>query len=299
MGFITDFLATVLNFIFSLTGSYPVTILLFTLIVKLVLLPLDLKSRQSMRRTTQLQPRIDAINKKYANDATKKNQKISELYKEEHINPLSGCLPVLIQFPILIAMFTTLRHLADEQTMQMYLTVQQTGTFEPTSFLWIHNIWQPDNFLASIIPTLKNLAQMSPIDSSSIVTAENLELMRSNYEQVMGGIIAQYSSNANGWGILPVLSAASQFLATKMQQSQQPQPAAQQPASQSQGMSKMMMNIMPIMSLIFCWSYNAAFAVYWLTSNVYLLIQNLLINYYYDKKEKAPLQALQDGSKPE
>ena len=291
MGFITDFMAMILNFIYSWANSYAVAIILFTLLIKLILLPLDIKSRKSMRKTTLLQPQIDAINKKYANDQQKKSQKISELYKAEKVSPLSGCLPVLLQFPILIAMFTMLRHLADEQTVQMFLTVQETGAFTPTSFFWVHNIWQPDNFLAPIIPDLSSLSALAPIANNPIVTETNVEMIKNSYETVMQPVMQQYSAFANGWGILPILSAGTQFLATRMQNKQQPAAAA----GQQQGMTKMMSTMMPLISLFFCWMYNSAFALYWTTTNVYSLVQSFLLNRYFEKKEAGSALVEKEG----
>ena len=90
--------------------------------VKLILMPLDLKQRTAMRKMTDLNPKLEEINRKYEKDPEKKNMKTMELYKKEKVNPLSGCLPVLIQFPILIAMFSVMRHIADEQYVSMFLT---------------------------------------------------------------------------------------------------------------------------------------------------------------------------------
>lgn len=160
MSFIITPLRYVIDFIYGFTGNYAVAIILFTLVVKLILLPLDLKQRTAMRKMTDLNPKLEEINRKYEKDPEKKNMKTMELYKKEKVNPLSGCLPVLIQFPILIAMFSAMRHIADEQYVSMFLTVYQNGVdaFQPESFLWIRNIWQPDNITASVIPLFQSVS---------------------------------------------------------------------------------------------------------------------------------------------
>lgn len=92
-----DFLVAILNGINSVIHNYGWSMVVFTLLIKLILLPLDYKSRKSMRRMTKLQPQIAKLQKKYANDKEKLNQKSAELYRKEGINPMSG-LPAAIGF---------------------------------------------------------------------------------------------------------------------------------------------------------------------------------------------------------
>lgn len=93
-----------------------------------MLFPFDYKSRVSMRKTTKLQPQLAALQKKYANDKEKLNRKMSELYKKEKINPLSSCLPMLLTLPILFAMWTALRIIANEQVVSQVFTILQGQT---------------------------------------------------------------------------------------------------------------------------------------------------------------------------
>ena len=84
-----EFLFNILAWIQSWVGSWGWTMVVFTVMVRLVLTPLDIKSRVSMRKTTKLQPQLQALQKKYANDKEKLNAKTAELYKKAHVNPLS------------------------------------------------------------------------------------------------------------------------------------------------------------------------------------------------------------------
>jgi len=85
--------------------NWGVAIIIVTLIIKLLLYPLTIKSTKSMAKTQALTPQIEELRKKYANNPQKLNQEMSNIYKKEGINPLSGCLPLLLQFPIIIAMY--------------------------------------------------------------------------------------------------------------------------------------------------------------------------------------------------
>ena len=96
-----DFLVAILNGINSVIHNYGWSMVVFTLLIKLILLPLDYKSRKSMRRMTRLQPQVAKLQKKYANDKEKLNQKTAELYRREGINPMSGCLPMLVSLSLI------------------------------------------------------------------------------------------------------------------------------------------------------------------------------------------------------
>ena len=90
MNFIITPLRWIIDLLYSWVGSYSIAIILFTLVVKLILLPLDIKQRHSMRKMQLIQPKVDEINKKYEKDPEKRSAKTMELYKKEKCNPMSG-----------------------------------------------------------------------------------------------------------------------------------------------------------------------------------------------------------------
>ena len=143
MNFIITPLRWIIDLLYSWVGSYSIAIILFTLVVKLILLPLDIKQRHSMRKMQLIQPKVDEINKKYEKDPEKRSAKTMELYKKEKCNPMSGCVPMLIQRPILFAMFAVMRHIAGEQAVLMVQSVADGVAYQPEGFLWIANICSP------------------------------------------------------------------------------------------------------------------------------------------------------------
>lgn len=285
MSFIITPLRWILDAIYSVVGSYGVTIILFTLVIKLIILPLDIKQRHSMRKMQDIQPKIDEINKKYEKDPEKRSAKTMELYKKEKVNPLGGCLPMLIQMPILFAMFAVMRHIAGEETVRMVQDVTNGVPFVPESFLWIRNIWQPDNIMASVIPSLSEAAaNLSTVAGNELLSTDIIETVRANYAIVMQPVMEQYNVGvANGWAILPILAGASQYFTTWLMNGKQTQAQKNNPQSQNQ---KMMNYIFPLISVFFCWQYNAAFSLYWVTSNVYTILTYVGFNYYADWKAK-------------
>lgn len=114
--------------------SYGLAIILFTIFIKLVLFPLTLKQIRSMRVMQELQPKIKNIQERYKGQPEKANQMVMELYKEEGANPFSGCLPLLIQMPVLFALFSSLRDFFNPVKHPAYVDLSRAG------FLWIKNL---------------------------------------------------------------------------------------------------------------------------------------------------------------
>ena len=329
-----DFLFNILAWIQSWVGNWGWAMVVFTIMVRLVLTPLDIKSRVSMRKTSKLQPQMQALQKKYANDKEKLNQKTAELYKKEHISPLSSCLPLLLTWPILIAVFGAMRMAANRELLIQLSQIlnNEMPTLEP--WLWIKNLWMPDSIFAAALPDAKTIQQIpadqwlkwfNGLDPNNLpvlirdlgLTADSfakdnlgatitsiVEAMKLNAQYVeavavkpgwtFNLLITQISlvNIYNGLMILPILSAVSQLAMTKImggnQQTNPDQPGA--------GAGKFMQYFFPIFSLIICFSYSAAFALYWVAGNLVSMGQTYAINKYLDKKEKAAAEVAGEGS---
>jgi len=107
--FLKNIIAEVLIFFHNISGDYGLAIILLTLVVRLITLPLSMKQMASTRAMQKIAPEQKRLQEKYKDDKDKLNKEMMELYKEHKINPLGGCLPLLIQFPVLIAVFGVLR----------------------------------------------------------------------------------------------------------------------------------------------------------------------------------------------
>ena len=101
--------AALLRLFYNLTGSYGVAIILFTLVIKLILLPFQMKSKKSMIRMSRMNGKIQEIQKKYANNQVKMQEEIQKFYAEEGVSPMSGCLWSFIPLPILLALYSIIR----------------------------------------------------------------------------------------------------------------------------------------------------------------------------------------------
>ncbi|WP_088226349.1 YidC/Oxa1 family membrane protein insertase [Desulfosporosinus sp. FKB] len=115
MSIIVQWMTYLLNIFYNLSSAlglpnYGVAIILLTILIKTIIYPLTYKQMASMRKTVDLQPKIKAIQAKHKNDKEKANAEIMELYKENKVNPMGGCLPIVIQLPIFWGLYSTLRN---------------------------------------------------------------------------------------------------------------------------------------------------------------------------------------------
>lgn len=132
-----ELLVPTLNFFYSLIPSYGVAILLLTLLVRIIFWPLTHKSTQSMKKMQEIQPQLKEIQAKFKDNPTKLQQETWACYKQNKVNPLSSCLPMLIQIPVFIALFTVLRSAVELR-------------YAP--FLWIVDLSEPENLFAGVLP---------------------------------------------------------------------------------------------------------------------------------------------------
>ena len=315
-----EFLKSILDGINSVVGNYGWTIVVFSLLLRLVIFPFDYKSRVSMRKTTKIQPQMNALQKKYANDKDTLNRKMSELYKKEKINPLSSCLPMLLTMPILFAVWAALRMMANEQMVQQVFDILQGKEPVMESWLWVKNLWMPDSPFSAAWPDLNSLRMVTSdiwqnayntlvANGANLPATITYDFSDANLQATIQAIytymeqMPEYvkaTSNLPGWSfnlliaqldlktmyngffILPLLAAGTQFLMNAMQPTQATGDANQQ----AQANSNFMKWFFPLFSLFVCSGYSAVFSLYWVMGNVIAAVQTVGINWYLDRKEK-------------
>lgn len=133
---IVELMRTLLTYAFQLTEmvgfpSYGVAIILLTIVIKAILAPLTVKQIKSMKAMQELQPRMKAIQDKYKNDPQRMQQEMGNMYKEMGVNPLAGCLPLLVQMPFLIAIFYALQNYPYDPNFVQFLWLPSLGETDP------------------------------------------------------------------------------------------------------------------------------------------------------------------------
>jgi YidC/Oxa1 family membrane protein insertase len=163
--FIAQPLSYLLTWLYDFANNYGIAIILFTLIVRGCLLPLYATQIKSQIKMSTVQPKMKEIQNKYAHDKEEMNRRMMELYREEKFNPASGCLPMLIQFPILLGLYTLLRNplnFIPEDMVTMILAIHD-------KFLWISDLSQPDPW---ILPIITGIAQYLSFTVTQMNTPE-------------------------------------------------------------------------------------------------------------------------------
>ena len=153
--FIATPLGLLLNAIYGLIGNYGISIIIFTLIVRGCLFPLYASQIKGQLKMADIQPKMQALQKKYAGDREALGREMQKLYKEEKYNPMAGCLPLLIQMPILMGLFYLLRNPG------MYVDGSSIIIASHESFWWLQDLSQPDVWLLPVVTGITTFLSMS------------------------------------------------------------------------------------------------------------------------------------------
>ena len=263
---------------YSWTGSYGVALILFTLVVKLVLLPFQLKSKKSMLRMNRMQGKLNDIKTRYANNQQKQHEAMAELYAKEGINPMSGCLWSFIPFPILIALYYIIR-----VPMRYFMGLSETVIAEITTLAGSLGFTVADGSQAYEQIYLAKFIHEHWADFAGKFDG----LIDLNYSFLHIDLAAQpstlFSQFPGGgwpvWGILllPVISAAAQLVMSII--------TMRTNSTEGAGSAKTMMYLMPLMYLFFCFTYPLAFSLYYVISNIVMTVQTQAMRKVYDPEK--------------
>lgn len=271
--------AWILRTFYELTGSYGWALVLFTLVVKLVTLPFQMKSKKSMMRMNLFQPKMKEIQTKYANNPQRMNEEMQLLYAQEGVNPMSGCLWSFLPFPILIALYSIIR-----QPLSRFMLLKTDLVEEITSFA----------------ATLGYSAESARLGYEEVSLAKFIADNFSEFSGKFEGLInIDYSFLGmdltimpsdvikevftGGWPIIgvvliPFVSAALSFIQSKVSMAGNASAQGNDATARS---SRMMLWMMPLMSLWIGFSMPAALGVYWIVNSLLYAIQEKVLTKYY------------------
>ncbi len=273
--------------LYNLVGNYGVAVILFALVVKLIMLPFQLKSKKSMMRMSRMTPKLKELEKKYGNDQQRYQQEMAKLYKEEGVNPMGGCLWTLIPFPILIALYNAIRYplttmmgipaaeLAEGGAIFQKLAAlgYQTATGRSQFYDQIFQskfITEHFDAFAGLSDKLQELSyRFLGLDLSQ---TPSFAFWRWDFSQTSAWLPAL------GLFMIPVLSALLSWLSMKAANAGTPQ------TEQQQGSMKTMNLIMPLMSLYICFTMPAVMGIYWIAQSVFAMAQDVILNKVYNKQ---------------
>ena len=274
---IASVLGYIIRFFYDLVGqNYFITILLFTLFTKVVLFPLAWIQIKSMEKMNKMSVKQKEIQDKYKNDKEKQTQELMNLYKENKVNPLSGCLPLIIQIPIILAMF--------------YIVKQ------PLTYI----VQTPQEEIKTYTQQLLNKEDVNEKEMQAnellIAKEHNLINMQAfpgiNLGDVPSNVFSK-DENKKASPIslaIPILTFIVSFLLNKYSQKN-----TEQTPEQAE-MQKTTNLMMPLMSAFFSYAMPLALGVYWLFGSILQFVQQFVINLVV-KKDKEKILALEKGGK--
>ena len=274
---IASILGYIIRFIYDIVGqNYFITILLFTLFTKVVLFPLAWIQIKSMEKMNKMSVKQKEIQDKYKNDKEKQTQELMNLYKENKVNPLSGCLPLIIQIPIILAMF----YIVKQPLTYIVQTPQEEIKTYTQQLLNKEDVNEKEMQANELL-----IAKEHNLINMQVIPGINLGDVPSNVFSKDENKKASPISLA-----IPILTFIVSFLLNKYSQKN-----TQQTPEQAE-MQKTTNLMMPLMSAFFSYAMPLALGVYWLFGSMLQFVQQFVINLVV-KKDKEKILALEKGGK--
>ena len=267
----------VLNLLYNLLNNYGLAIILFTILIKIILLPISIKQQRTMKKSAKLQEQMKSIQFKYKNDPEKMNQEIMSLYKSENMSPMSGCLSSIIQLILLLSIFylvksplTYMRKIPTENLNNYVKQMQDEGKN-------VNNVY----------PEIDIIREKGPENEEVRLNMEFLGLDLSE--------IPQQSMSDYRVYIIPGLYIISTFISMRLTTSMQakakkkkdvieldadgkPKADDSNEVDVAMQTNKMMSWMMPIMSISIAFIAPLGLALYWLINNILMIIERLVLD---------------------
>ncbi len=289
--FFANLFGYLLQFLYGLINNYGIAIILFTVIIKIVLLPLSIKQQKTMKKSSELQEKMKVIQFKYKNDPEKMNQEMMSLYKSENMSPFSGCLTAIVQLLLLLSIFYLVRS---------PLTFMEKIPTENINH-YVQQLQESGKAVSQVYPEIdlireyQFLKEKNPEDAN--VDKLNIQM---NFLGLDLSKIPQQNMTDYTVYIIPALYILSSFISIRMTTAMQMKNANKQkeekatidgttgkeliPQEENNEMdavmqtNKMMSWMMPIMSISIAFIAPLGLALYWLVSNILMIIERLILN---------------------
>ncbi|MBU3804785.1 MAG: YidC/Oxa1 family membrane protein insertase [Candidatus Cellulosilyticum pullistercoris] len=336
MGIINNIFGAILSVIFDAVslitplGALAIAIIIFTLVARILLTPLQLSSQRTSRGMSKIQPELLKIQNKYKGrkdqeSQMKQSQEMQALYKKYKINPFAGCLPLIIQFPLIMGLFNVLRtpanyitKLGEEYTNIANIVMANVANYQDklqsfqatieattrTKFD-LTNTTQLGQYLSHLTTGQWNSFINSSGDASTQELLTNALNLKHQYENFLGFNVVDSPSalmSTQWWAILiPIVAGASTYIFTKLTMASNGQmqaAAADGQANPGESMMKTMNIVMPIMTGAFAYTMPIGLALYWIAGNVIMLVQQKIVNKMLEKQD-AKIEAMLEKEREE
>ena len=289
MGAISNWFGYILNFIYKFVQNYGVSIILFSILLKLILLPLSIKQQKTMKKTAKIQVKVKELQEKYKNDQMKMNQEMMDLYKKENMSPFSGCLTSIIQIVLLFAMFGLVRN------PLTYMKKIDTTTIEN----YKNEIRQEvgENSISTNYPEISIVKYVNENKEKNDAAYINMNFLGLDLSSV-----PQENIKDPKVYIIPILYVLTSIISMKistnttqknnkdkkiLEKENKEVKKEQEELDMAEQMTKNMSWFMPIMAVSISIIAPLGLALYWLVNNILMIFERLILNKILDSKEEA------------
>ncbi len=285
MSSISSLFGYILNFIYEIVKNYGLAIIIFSVLLKLILLPLSIKQQKTMKKTAKIQGKVKEIQDKYKNDQVKMNQEMMDLYKRENLSPFSGCLTSIIQIILLFAMFGLVRSpltymkKIDTETLNNYVAEikQEVGENSISrNYPQISILKYVNNYKTTEDPLYINM-DFFGLDLSN-VPQENWQEWQVYIIPVLYVLTTIISMKITS-KMTSTQSKSSDIIEVKKEDNKENNKDNEMsPEEMTAQMNKSMTWFMPLMSISISIIAPLGLALYWLVNNILMIGERLILN---------------------
>ncbi len=276
LGFFSNMFGYILNWIYNIDfiRNYGVAIIIFTILIKVILLPITIKQQKTMKKTAKIQEQVRKIQDKYKGNQEKINQETLDLYKQEKMSPCSGCFSGIVQIILLLAVFylvsqpLTFMRKVDNQLVESYINEIKTENIDKNT----------------MYPQINVIRQKGPQDERVYINMNFLGLDLSNVPSGALDNIKVY--------IIPALYVLTSIISIRISTKSTRKPkeetkdGEQTEVDLATQMNKNMSFVMPIMSVMIAMVAPLGLALYWLTNNILTIIERLCVDKFFKNEEE-------------
>lgn len=272
--FIANIFGYLLEWLYNGIGqNYGIALILFTIVLRIILLPLTIKQQKSMKKTTELQGKMQEIQFKYKNNPELMNKEIMDLYKRENLSPFSGCISSIVQILIILSVF--------------YLVSRPLTYMKKIDPGIIENY--RNEISAENDGKISNYYEIEIIQKKA-AQDENIKVNMDFLGLDLSKVPSQNMTDMKVY-IIPILYVISSIFSIRMttgKTKKKEQNGSSEP-DMTQQMNKSMSYMMPIMAVSIAFVAPLGLALYWLVSNILMILERIVINKYVDSKEEKTL----------
>lgn len=286
MGFISELFGYVLNWLYGLVGNYGLAIIIFSVLLRVILIPITIKQQKSMKKSAVLQEKMAEIQKKYKNNPEKLNQETIELYKTEKMSPFSGCLTAIIQMLLLLSIFYLVR--------SPITYMEKVPTDEINKY--VTQLQEEGKEVSKVYPEIDLIREYNWLKEKN---PEDNHVEKLNVQMNFLGLdlskIPQQNITDYTVYIIPILYILSSFISIRMTTAMQQKQNEKKKETVIDGetgkevkeenemdavmqTNKMMSWMMPIMSISIAFVAPLGLALYWLINNILMILERLILD---------------------